>query len=141
MLLTIWWKQRGRSLLPSAYQPLQPARRPAGKPTEKPNYRVLVHRKFANHWSQAVERVGLQQVEQVWDHVAQTPGSTSPVASITILKGKAGRPQGAGWSRTDHYELSGAARIDYQFHNEYAVSEGGDKHRVVAILTIDFSSH
>jgi hypothetical protein len=127
--------------LPSAYQPLEPARRPAAKPEKKPGYRVLVHRKYANHWEQAVERVGLQQVQQFWDHVAQTPGATSPVASITILKGKAGRPQGAGWSRTYHYELSGAARINYQFHNEFDDGAKGDKHRVVAILTIDFSSH
>ena len=59
MLPTTLWTRRGRSPLPSAYQPLQPARRPAGKPIEKPTYRVLVHRKFANHWAQAVERVGL----------------------------------------------------------------------------------
>jgi hypothetical protein len=129
------------SSMPSAYQPFAPARRPNGKPDEKPSYRVLVHRKFANHWDQVADRVGLQQAQQFWDHVSQTPGSTSGLASITILKGKAGRAQGAGWSRTHHYELSGAGRVDYQYHNEYRDGAKGDSHPVVAILTINYSSH
>lgn len=127
--------------VPSAYQPFEPARRPESKPSQKPAYRVLVHRKFANRWDEIVERVGLQQAQQFWDHVSLTPGSTSGLASITILKGKAGRPQGPGWSRTHHYELTGSARIDYEYHNEYRVGGQGDPHRVVAILTISFGSH
>lgn len=127
--------------MPSAYQPFEPARRPKGKPGTKPAYRVLVHRKFANHWGEVVDRVGLQQAQQFWDHVSQAPGSTSGLASITILKGKAGRPQGAGWSRTHHYEISGAGRVDYQYHNEFREGAKGDSHPVVAILTINYSSH
>lgn len=127
--------------MPSAYRPFEPARRPEKRPSTKPLYRVLVHRKFANHWNEIVERVGLQQAQQFWDHVSRTPGSISGIASITILKGKAGRPQGGGWSRTHHYELSGAARVDYQYHNEYRQGAKGDAHRVIAILTINYSSH
>jgi len=133
--------RRSQPTVGSAYQPFQPARRPEGKPAGKPTYRVLVHRKFANHWAELVERVGLQQAQQFWDHVSQAPGSTSGIASTVILRGKAGRAQGPGWSRTHHYELSGAARIDYQYHNEFRVRTDGDAHPVVAILTINYSSH
>ena len=45
----------------SAYNPMEPARSPGGKPLEKPKYRVLVHRKYAAAWEQIVERVGLKQ--------------------------------------------------------------------------------
>ena len=100
-----------------------------------------MHRKFANHWAELVERVGIQQARQFWEHVSSNPGQPSALASITILRGKAGRPMEDGWSRTHHYEVSGAGRIDYQYHNAYKTSEDGDEHRIVAILTINFSSH
>lgn len=124
-----------------AYQPLVPARRPGSKPDAKPAYRVLVHRKFFNHWKELVDRVGVQQAKQFWDHVAFTPGQTSAIASITFLRGKAGRPMADGWSRTHHYEITGAGRVDYQFHNEFTGGADGDPHPVVAILTINYGSH
>lgn len=127
--------------MPSDYQPFQPARRPGSRPDKKPIYRVLVHRKYRNHWDELVARVGLQQAQQFWDHVVSTPGATSAIASITILRGKAGASRGAGWSRTHHYEVSGAGRIDYQYHNAFKTSADGDEHRVVAMLTISYSSH
>lgn len=46
-----------------------------------------------------------------------------------------------GWSRTHHYELTGAARVNYQYNNRYKTTVDGDEHPVVAILTIDFGSH
>ncbi|MEY9875982.1 hypothetical protein ABH931_005489 [Streptacidiphilus sp. MAP12-33] len=125
----------------SAYDPHEPARRPGGKPDEQPKYRVLVHRRFKRLYEQLADRVGLQQAQQFWDHVSHDPGNPAPVASTCILRGKAGKPQGPGWSRTTHYEVSGAARIDYQFNDEYRVEADGDAHRVVAILTINYSSH
>lgn len=125
----------------SAYDPLQPARRPGGKPAEAPRYRVLVHKRFRHHYAELVPRVGLQQASQFWDHVAQNPGSPSAIASTCYLRGKAGRPKGPGWSRTVHYELSGSARIDYQYHDAYSTDTKDSPHRVVAILTISYSSH
>jgi hypothetical protein len=86
-------------------------------------------------------RVGLQQAQQFWDHVAQTPGQPDPIAQTTLLRGKIGAPMGPGWSRTYHYEISGAGRINYQFHDSFLTRDGSDKHRVVAIRTIDYSSH
>lgn len=106
-----------------------------------PEYRVLVHKRYQRHYDELVSRVGLQQAEQFWDHVSQTPGEPAALASTCILRGKAGLPKGPGWSRTVHYELSGAARVDYQYHDSYRTNDSGDPHRVVAILTINFSSH
>jgi hypothetical protein len=125
----------------SAYDPLQPAKRPGGKPDEQPKYRVLVHKRFRRLYEELAARAGLQQAQQFWDHVAHDPGSPAPVASTCILKGQAGRPKGPGWSRTVHYEVTSSARIDYQFCDEYQTSPEGDSHKVVAILTINYTSH
>lgn len=125
----------------SAYRPFMPARHPTSTPRVRPKYRLLVHRKFARHWDQLVQRIGEQGALQFWEHVTENPGSTSAVAQTTILKGKAGKAMGPGWSKTCHYEISGAGRIDYQYHNAYRTKPEGDPHRVVAIRTISFSSH
>ena len=128
-----------------AYQPFVPARYPSGapgdKPDSKPPYRVLVHRKFLSHWEDLVSRIGAEGARQFWDHVTQTPGEPCAVASTTILKGSAGKPIGVGWSRTCHYEISGAVRINYQFNNSYKTNDDGDSHRIVAIRTINYGSH
>lgn len=125
----------------SAYDPLRPARRPGGKPAEAPRYRVLVHRQYLGHYGELVERVGLKQAQQFWDHVSQSPGSPDPIASTCFLKGRAGRPKEAGWSRTIHYEISSSARINYQYCDAYETTQEGDPHPIVAILTINYSSH
>ncbi len=125
----------------SAYDPFETARRPGRRPGSAPAYRVLVNKRYRNHYAQLVERVGLQQAQQMWDHVANSPGATSGVAATTILRCKAGLPQGPGWSRTVHYEVTGSARVDYQYHDAYRAHPDGDAHRVVAILTISFGSH
>jgi len=125
----------------SAYQPYEPARRPGGRPEEIPAFRILIHRQFKHHYAELASRVGIQQAQQFWDHISQTPGKPSPVASITILRGKAGKPLADGWSRTHHYELTGAARADYQYCHDYRTSNEGDPHPVVAILTLNYSSH
>jgi len=124
-----------------AYHPLWVTARPAGKPDFTPVYRVLVHRKFYDAWCELPARVGLAAATQFWDHVAATPGSVPALNGSCILRGSAGRPQGAGWSRTIHYEVSSMARINYQYHNSYTTSQGGDPHPVVAILSINYSSH
>ncbi|GDZ75991.1 hypothetical protein MCC01989_12540 [Bifidobacteriaceae bacterium MCC01989] len=125
----------------SAYAPMEPARRPAGHPQDRPSYRVLVHRKYADKWSQIVGRVGADAANRFWDHVSSNPGGTPETATSCILKGKAGEPKKDGFSRMIHYELSSMARINYQYSDDYQTLPGGDKHRVVFIWTIDYSSH
>lgn len=125
----------------SAYQPYQPARRPGGKPVNKPRYRVLIHRQYRDLWDQLPERVGLENAQQFYDHVANSPGFPPSVGRTTVLAGKAGRPKGEGFSRTIHYEISGAGRIDFQYNNAFEGGAHSDPHPVVCILTIDLSSH
>lgn len=76
-----------------AYDPEVPAKRPGGKPNNAPKYRILVHRKYEAAWNQIVERVGMQQAQQFWDHVAYTPGIKDPIANTCFLRGKAGVPK------------------------------------------------
>ncbi len=124
-----------------AYQPYVPARRPGGKPPKKPRYRMLVHRQYSDLWERLPERVGLENVQQVYDHVSNTPGAFPPVGRSSILAGKAGRPRDPGFSPTIHFEITGTGRIDYQICNDYRSGAKGDPHPVVRILTIYLSSH
>ncbi|MGH2351310.1 MAG: hypothetical protein ACRDJN_06810 [Chloroflexota bacterium] len=57
------------------------------------------------------------------------------------MRGTSARPLYDGCSRTIHYEISGAGRIDFQFHDAFTGGTHGDPHPVVFILTIDLSSH
>ncbi|WP_285501900.1 hypothetical protein [Actinokineospora sp. NBRC 105648] len=100
-----------------------------------------MHRKFHGHWKEMVDRVGLDQAQELWDHLANRPGQKPDTAGSCFLRGKFGRPQGVGWSRTIHYELSSMARVDYQYHDNFTTRPDGDAHPVVAILTISYSSH
>jgi hypothetical protein len=86
-------------------------------------------------------RVGLESAQQFYDHVAGTPGAVPGVGTSRILRGSAGRPIQAGFSRTIHYETSGAGRIDYQYNDAFQGGAAGDPHPVVFILTITLASH
>ncbi len=125
----------------SAYKPLQPGRRPGGKPGRVPRFRVLVHRQYLDHYNRLIEAVGLKQAQEFWDHISTTPDIKPDTAATCFLRGKAGLPKGPGWSRTVHYEISSMARIDYQYHKNFKTSEDADPHGVVAILAINLSSH
>jgi hypothetical protein len=124
-----------------AYQPYRPVRRPGAKPQAKPRYRVLVHRSFADVWVSLPDRVGLAAAQQFYDHVSNSPGQPAAVNRTGVLRGKAGESMGPGFSRTIHYEISGAGRIDYQYHDTYADGAHGDPHPVVFIRAISLSSH
>ena len=126
---------------PGAYQPFAPARRPGGRPTDKPRYRVLVHRQYKDLWDALPQRVGLDSAQQFYDHVAGAPGEAPAINRTTILAGRAGRPIQEGFSRTIHYEIFGAGRINYQYNPVYVDGARGDPHPVVFILTINLSSH
>jgi len=123
-----------------SYQPYWTTGRPGGKPAKAPRFRVTVHRKMYSRWSELAERVGIESAQQFWDHVAMSPDKIPTLNNSCILRGKAGKPVGPGWSNTIHYEVSSMARIDYQFNKEY-VGVKGDKHPVVRILAINYSSH
>jgi hypothetical protein len=57
------------------------------------------------------------------------------------MKGKHNGPKWPGYSKTIHYEISGAGRIDYQYNSASTEGAENDVHGVVKILTIDLGSH
>ena len=124
----------------SAYAPYRPARRPGGRPSEKPAYRVLVHHKFKDLWDALPERVGIQNAERVWDHLAQQPGLAPLIGQCTKMKGMA-KFATNGWSPIYHYEISSMGRLDYQFHQEHQATVDLEPCKVVRILRISLSSH
>jgi hypothetical protein len=123
-----------------AYDPFLTTERPGGRPETKPRFRVLLHKRHLAKWEELVRRVGSQNAQQFWDHVSNRADQPPLLGTCTPLKGKhnAGRD---GWSRRYHYEITGAGRVDYEFHHEYAGGAVGDKHAVVRIIGIDWSSH
>lgn len=126
----------------SAYKPYTSTSRPGGKPDYTPAFRVLVHRKHAGRWDELADRIGLEQAQRFYDHVAQTPGVVPEGVRVNILKGRAGKPQEDGFSRTVHWRVPGsAARIDYQYNATYTGGAEGDPHGVVRILAISYTSH
>ena len=100
-----------------------------------------MHRRYADLWNELPERVGLESAQQFYDYVASTPGQPPQVGTTTILRGRRGEPQGPGFSRTIHYEISGAGRINFQYHNSYTGGAWRDPHPVVCILSIELGSH
>jgi hypothetical protein len=83
--------------------------------------------------------VGLENAQQFWDHVALTPGEHPRVGTSSVMKGKHNGPKWPGYSKTIHYEISGAGRIDYQYNP--ASTEGAERDVHVKILTMDLGSH
>lgn len=57
------------------------------------------------------------------------------------MKGKHAAPKWPGYSKTIHYEITSAGRIDYQFNPAATEGARADPHGVVKILTIDLGSH
>lgn len=105
-----------------------------------PGRRLLVHRQYADVWESLEDTVGLRSAQQFYDHVAQTPDRPPRVGSSGMLKGEHNRGRN-GWSRRIHYEITGAGRIDYEYHPRYEGGAEGDQHPVVRILRIDLGSH
>ncbi len=45
-----------------------------------------------------------------------TPGQPPKIGTSSIMKGKYNAPKWPGYSKTIHYEITGAGRIDYHFN-------------------------
>lgn len=100
-----------------------------------------MHRQFLADWKGLAARVGLTNAQQFWDHVAHTPGLPPRVGTSSVMKGKHNQAKWPGYSKTIHYEITGAGRIDYQYADTSTEGSKGDAHAVVKILSIDLSSH
>lgn len=125
---------------PGGYRPFVAARRPGGKPKHAPAWRVVVHRKHLDLWSQLADRCGVQNAQQLWDHLANQPDRPPQLGTVTRMKGK--HMSGTdGWSGIHHYEIIGAGRVDYRYHPRWKTSPDADEHKVVQIVSINLSSH
>jgi hypothetical protein len=124
-----------------AYESYIPAARPGGRPATRPRYRILVHRRYLERWRVLPARVGLENARQFYDHIANTLGLPPAVGRSSYLRGRAAEPTAPGFSRTIHDEITGAGRIDYQFHDAYTGGARGDPHPVVRIVRIGLGSH
>jgi hypothetical protein len=102
---------------------------------------VLIHRQYHEVWRALPGRVGLENAQQLYDHLAMMPGAPPKVGTSSILRGNIGQPIDAGFSRTIHYEISGAGRVNYQFHDHFTGGAHGDPHPIVVILSIELASH
>lgn len=125
---------------PGAYRPFVVARAPRGRPVSRPRRRLLVHRQYADTWAGIADRVGLENVQQFYDHVTSAPDRHPDVGTSGMLRGKHNRGKD-GWSNRIHYEITGAGRINYEYHPAYRVGADEDEHPVVRILSIDLGSH
>ena len=94
-----------------------------------------------DEWNALVERAGATNAREFWDHVTERPGEPPKVGTATVMKGGHNKGKWPGYSKTIHYEISGAGRIDYQYNSASTEGERGDQHGVVKILAIDFDSH
>lgn len=123
-----------------AYDPNVTVASPGGKPDRKPRFRVLIPQTLWSTWAKAVEQAPKKNTQRLWDHLAYRPDQPPLVGTVTAMKGghMAGKD---GWSRVYHYELTGAGRVDYQFHPKYVGGAVGDEHAVVRIINITMSSH
>ena len=102
---------------------------------------MLVHRQYLEVWNNPAERIGLENAQQFWDHVALTPGEHPRIGTSSVMKGKHNGPKWPGYSKTIHYEISGAGRIDYQYNPASTEGAQRDVNGVVKILTVDLGSH
>lgn len=84
----------------------------------------------------------MDQAQKFYDHVSRTPGRPAVGIRSSILKGSMGRPKADGFSRTHHWRVPGhAARIGFQYNESCSDGARGDKHPVVFIVAINYSSH
>lgn len=126
---------------PKSYRPFVVARYPAtGKAPVKPSWRILVHRKHLERWNSIASVCGESNAGELWLHLATQPDQRPRLGTVTPMKGNQHGKQADGTSRVYHYEVSGAARVDYRFNAE-AKAGKGDKHPVVWIVSIELGSH
>lgn len=128
---------------PGAYRPFVAARYPAsGRPDGRPEWRVLVHRRHLHDWNRILQTCGESNAKELWEHLTTQPDQKPRLGSVTPMKGRLGRQTPDGMSRVFHYELTGAARVDYRYNAAYRTDAAtGDPHKVVQIINISLGSH
>ena len=102
---------------------------------------MLVHRKHLPDWNRVAERCGQSNARELWKHLTSQPDQAPELGTVTPMKGGHNKAKG-GMSRVYHYEVTGAARVDYRYNPKYTTdSADADEHKVVQIISIDLGSH
>jgi hypothetical protein len=101
----------------------------------------VVHRQHYESWAALADRCGLQNAQQLWDHLTVSPDRPPRLGTVTRMKGKNNAALADGTSGVHHYEITGAGRVDYRFNPKFIAKPGGDEHAVVFIISIDLGSH
>ena len=123
-----------------ANPPYVPAPSSGGRPKNAPRFLVLVHRGHWQKWTEIENRCGPSNAKELWDHLSQRPDRRPLLGTVTKMKGKPGKPQD-GKSSVYHYEITGAARIDYRYKYGHQSSPQREPRDTVFIVGIEFGSH
>ena len=112
---------------PKAYAPSGSARYPAsGQPSEKPAWRVLVHRKQGQDWNRIAEMCGESNALELWTHLTTRPNQKPLLGTVTPMKGRQYGATTDGMSRVFHCEITGGGRVDYRYNRDYRNKGGSD---------------
>jgi hypothetical protein len=112
---------------PKAYAPFVSARYPAsGQPSEKPAWRVLVHRKQVQDWNRIAEMCGESNALELWTHLTTRPNQKPLLGTVTPMKGRQYGATTDGMSRVFHCEITGGGRVDYRYNRDYRNKGGSD---------------
>lgn len=122
--------------IPKGYAPFQALRRPGGPPDYQPIYRVLIHKRELKAYKQMAERLSEETLQQLWDHLAQTPYKRPDLNAGRLLRGPEFAPLPNGTSRVFHYRPGAADRVDYRYHDAWSDGSEGDPHPVVFIQNV-----
>ena len=124
-----------------AYRPWLALESPGGKPSEQPRFRVLLKRRDWEAWQKLINEAGVQNAQQLWDHLAHRADLPPFLGKCEKLKGKHVGETPDKWSAIYHYSVSGPGRANYRFHNAFTGGSTGKAHKVVRIVSIELGSH
>ena len=125
---------------PGANPPYVPAPNLGGRPQSAPRFLVLVHRQHWERWIDIANRCGLRNARELSDHLSQRADQLPLLGTVTKMKGKLGKAQN-GMSAVYHYEITGAARIDFRYKYGHQSTPDRTPRDTVFIVGIDFGSH
>ena len=91
--------------IPKSYAPYQALRRPGGPPDYEPEYRVLIHKREVKAYEQMAERVSEESLQQLWDHLSQTPYKRPDINAGRKLRGPKFASLADGTSAVMHYRV------------------------------------
>lgn len=97
---------------------------------------MLLHKRERKAYAQMAERVSEESLQQLWDHLAQTPYKRPDINAGRKLRGPKFAALPDGTSAVAHYRIGSADRVDYRYHDAWTGGAQGDPHPVVFIVNV-----